>query len=236
MTTDPYPEPAPPDSIEFETSPNVGAIGEALAAAQGEIRNAQVDSENPHFRSKFTSLAGVIDAVREPLAKHKIARPQFLVTRGEAVGIKTVLIHASGQWIAGTAWCAPERPGPQAMGSVTTYLRRYSLAAVTGLAQDDDDDAEGAEKPRAAPRPKTPKLDSKVQARIKILQDECGIEDREWREKLAYHYGVESSAELSAEQAQDLIYRLTEVKRTKVGTAPQPATSAPSAPKSEGQG
>ncbi len=77
-----------------------------------------------------------------------------------------------------------------------------------------------------------PRLDAKVQARIKILQGECNIEDREWREKLSYHYGVESSAELSPEQAADLIRRLTDVKH-KVGS---PAQRGSDTSKSEGQG
>lgn len=217
--------------FEYLQSSNIGKIGEALAAAQGEILNAATDSTNPHFRSSYTSLAGVIDAIREPFAKYKIARPQFPLNKGDEVGVMTLLVHPSGEWMATTAWCKPERPGPQAQGSVITYLRRYSLAAAAGLAQDDDD-AESAEK---RPRKSAPvaKLDGKTQARIKILQAECGIEEREWREKLSYHYGVESSAELSPEAAKDLIQRLEQVKRTKAQATAQSGTDNS---KSEGQG
>ena len=40
---------------------------------------------------------------------------------------------------------APGKPGPQALGSLLTYLRRYTFAAMVGLVGDVDDDGETAE-------------------------------------------------------------------------------------------
>lgn len=201
----------------WESSPEINELAKALAAAQAEIKNAAADSENPHFRSRYADLASIIDAVRGPLAAHGIARHQALFSNGKDVGVRTALIHSSGQWIASTVWCAS--PGtPQGLGTVGTYLRRYSLAAAVGLAQDDDDaeavmqreavQRRNARPALAAEQKIAAKLEPKVQARIKILQGEAGIGDDEWREKLQALYGVQSSSQLTTTQAADLIRRL----------------------------
>lgn len=55
------------------------------------------------------------------------------------LALTTRLIHESGEWIEDTATCPLPKRDPQGFGSAMTYLRRYSLAAITGLYQDDDD-------------------------------------------------------------------------------------------------
>lgn len=215
---------------DFECSAGMGELAKALAAAQGEIENAAATAENPHFRSKYADLAAIVDAVRGPLARHAIARHQALFSYDDLVGVRTSLIHSSGQWLASTVWC--KSPGtPQGMGSVVTYLRRYSLAAAVGIAQDDDD-AEAAMVREPVGKKTAAKLDGKVQARIKILQGELGIGDDEWREKLrALYDGASSSAQLTAEQAQDLIGRL-EARKVAAARA-QGAKVTPMSPESE---
>lgn len=125
--------------VDIEQSPDLGKFFEALACAQGEMENALKDSKNPHFNSSFADLESVVEAIKGPLAKNKIARHQAPLTKNGEVGVRTLLGHASGQYMAATVWCKAERPGPQALGSVITYLRRYSLAAAAGVAPADDD-------------------------------------------------------------------------------------------------
>jgi ERF superfamily len=70
----------------------------------------------------------------------------------------TRLIHSSGQWLEDTASTMLSTGDPQAVGSAITYLRRYALAAVAGVAPEDDD-AEAATTTHAAqavPKPQTP--------------------------------------------------------------------------------
>ena len=58
----------------------------------------------------------------------------------KSMRIRTTLMHNSGQWIAGEISLPPDRMGGvQGMGSALTYARRYALAAMVGIAQDDDD-------------------------------------------------------------------------------------------------
>lgn len=124
--------------MEYRTSPNVGKLFDALAKAQGEIRGAAKDATNPHFKSKYADLASIVDAAR-PLAKHGIATVQIPFSENGEIGVTTILGHGSGEWISGRLSVKPLKLDPQGAGSVLTYLRRYSLAAMAGIAPEEDD-------------------------------------------------------------------------------------------------
>ena len=131
-------------------SAEIGELAAALAKAQGEMRHAAKSSDNPFFRSKYADLAEVWDAVREPLSKNNLCVVQTTdVAEDGKIVVVTTLMHSSGQWIRGRLAMTAVRQAkdrgyelandPQAIGSCITYARRYGLAAITGLAQDDDD-------------------------------------------------------------------------------------------------
>jgi hypothetical protein len=126
------------------TSEKIGTIAGALAKAQAEMKHASKDAENPHFKSSYADLASIWDACREALTKHGIAVAQPAWSEGNRVVVSTLLMHSSGEWVRGDLGCAVERGGPQVLGSAVTYLRRYGLAAMVGVAPNDDD-GEGAE-------------------------------------------------------------------------------------------
>lgn len=124
----------------------------ALAAAQAEMQNPSFDSQNPHFRSKFASLAAVRNAVVPVLARHGIAVLQNLTTTDNGIGCETILTHASGETLRlGPLAMPATKADAQGFGSAATYARRYSLMAVAGVVGDDDDDANSATGKPAAP-------------------------------------------------------------------------------------
>jgi hypothetical protein len=124
----------------MKTSESITKIAPALVAAQQEIKFAIKDATNPHFKSRYADLGSVIDAVKLSLNDNGIA---FMQTPTESslgtLALTTRLIHSSGEWIEDTAICPLQKNDPQGYGSALTYLRRYSLASITGLYQDDDD-------------------------------------------------------------------------------------------------
>lgn len=126
-------------------SDQINELMTALAKAQGEMTHASKDSENPHFRSRFADLASVWKACREPLSKNGLAVTQTLDFAGERQVLITQLGHSSGQWIKSII-VLPQSNKPQETGSLLSYFRRYSLAAMVGVFQDDDD-GEAATKP-----------------------------------------------------------------------------------------
>jgi|2_EtaG_2_1085320.scaffolds.fasta_scaffold06660_5 hypothetical protein len=114
----------------------------ALVRAQTAVSNVAKDAANPHFRSRYASLAVVRDAVYPAFNSVGIAIIQTPHT-GEngAVSVETILIHESGEIIDFTGPAViPSKPDAQGVGSCITYLRRYNLLAITGIAPADEDD------------------------------------------------------------------------------------------------
>lgn len=128
----------------METSQQINEIATALAKAQADIKGASKDSTNPHFKAKYADLSSIWDACRAPLSKNGIAVIQSPATSDGQVSITTLLAHSSGQWIKDSVAVTPVKADAQGIGSAVTYLRRYSLAAMVGVAPEDDD-AESAQ-------------------------------------------------------------------------------------------
>ena len=146
----------------MKTSEKIDLIAPALLAAQKEINNASKDAKNPHFRSSYASLGSVIEAIKEPCNKHGIVILQTLSEGTTGLHLSTRAIHSSGQWIEDTAFSPLPKADPQGVGSATTYLRRYSLAALMCITQEDDDgNAASAGVTRSAPKVESkPKQDN----------------------------------------------------------------------------
>ena len=127
----------------MNTSENINEIAKALATAQAGMENASKNAENGHFKNKYADLAEVLNVVRPALAGQGIAIVQLTSTQGDVLVLHTRLIHASGQWIESEYPVCKLPIAPQQMGAAMTYSRRYSLASVCGIAQEDDDLADG---------------------------------------------------------------------------------------------
>jgi hypothetical protein len=130
----------------FEKSEQVNELFTALAKAQAEFEPAELDGKNPHFDSRFATLASIFESCRVILAKHGLSVVQPVSMVDGQVTVTTIVGHSSGQWVSGQISMRPERTGPQAIGSTITYFRRYGLGAMLGIVTDSDDDAEGAER------------------------------------------------------------------------------------------
>ena len=134
------------------TSPTIGSIAKALAAAQREIGVAVKDATNPHFRSKYADLQAVDEACRPALSKHGIAIAQGTGYADGFVFVTTRLMHAdTGEWIESTLHIAPGKHDAQGVGSAITYARRFGLSALAAVPAGVDDDGEAAVG-RGAPR------------------------------------------------------------------------------------
>ena len=117
----------------------------ALAKFQGEVKQPVKDGTNPHFRSQFVTLDGVVAAITETASKYGLSFLQFPLNEDNKIGVKTLLLHTSGQFIEGEAiYATPTKNDPQGVGATLTYLRRYSLSAIFGITSETDDDANSA--------------------------------------------------------------------------------------------
>lgn len=142
----------------MEHSESLKELATALSKAQGEIENAHKNAANTHFKAKYADLAEIINTVRPVLTKYGLAVVQIPGFADGVVTVETMLTHASGEWIKGTSGAPAQKQDPQGVGSAVTYLRRYSLAAVCAIAQEDDDGEAAVERNgKPARREKAPK-------------------------------------------------------------------------------
>lgn len=210
-------------------SPTIGNLAAALAKAQGTFTFAKKESEAPLFekggvrsgKRTYADLASVLDAVRAGLAANELSIVQTpFSTKDGGVTLRTTLMHSSGEWIASEFSMPADRMGAiQGWGSALTYARRYALAAMCGIAQDDDDGqaAQDAE-PRnrkareqaehkaiqqkataANPQPLNPNQQKALMARL----GELGCKQREdYLRELSNVLGreIKTSKELTAEE------------------------------------
>ena len=143
----------------MQTSEQINELAAALANAQGELANVAKDKSG--YGYKYADLAAVLDQARPVLSKHGLAIVQSASNADEQVSVTTTLMHQSGQWMRDTI-TMPVQVGKgmshaQAVGSVITYARRYSLAAFVGIAQEDNDAAvQQPEAPQQRQQPPKP--------------------------------------------------------------------------------
>ena len=121
-------------------SDDIKELALALSKTQALLKGALKDSNNPFFKSKYADLASVWEACREPLAANGLSVVQMPCNdTPDSVALETILMHTSGQWISSVFSMPVSKHDAQAVGSAITYARRYALAAVVGIAPEDDD-------------------------------------------------------------------------------------------------
>ena len=118
------------------------SLAEALSRAQGAMSGAKKDKNNLFFKSKYADLTAVLDAIVPVFNEHGLVMTQSL----EEGGLRTTVLHTSGQSLTSVTPVIVDKGGPQAFGSGVTYMRRYMAQAVAGIAADDDDDGNAATK------------------------------------------------------------------------------------------
>lgn len=116
------------------------ALLKALVDAVAETPEVHADSVNPFHESNYASLNAHLSLVKPIFAKHGLAIIQCPYGNSGGIGITTKIIHREGGSMEFDAFI-PVNDGVKAQeaGSIYSYLRRYSIAAVAGIATDDDD-------------------------------------------------------------------------------------------------
>ena len=152
----------------------------AMAKARGEMRQPKLDGTNPHFRSKYVTLSGLLEAIMPALAANGLHIWQ--VPDGD--DLLTIVSHESGESMEFRV-ALPNGGTSQQLGSVLTYLKRYTLASIVGVAGDLDDDGNEAMNAKPAPSQYVTKeqaanlqaLAEEVKANIPALLKFCHAKD-----------------------------------------------------------
>lgn len=121
-------------------SDSIAQLAAAMAKAQPAIAPAIKDAANPFFKSKYADLGEVWRVVQAAFAPHGLSVLQVPETAEDgSVTLTTMVLHESGEWIAGTMPVRVVKDDPQGVGSGITYARRYALSAMCGVVAEDDD-------------------------------------------------------------------------------------------------
>lgn len=143
----------------MEHSESIANLAVALAQAQAELPSVPLDAYNRFNETHYATLKKTMETARPVLAKYGLAVTQIVISSEDRVGIETVLMHSSGEWISNVATVptAAEKgkSAAQVVGSTISYLRRYAYAAIVGLYTDEDTDgnapAQASKQPKPAP-------------------------------------------------------------------------------------
>lgn len=122
-----------------------GKIASALVAAQSEFPSIPKNAKG--YGYKYATLDDILTIVKPILHKNGLAITQLL----EQDGIRTMLLHDSGEYIESWAQLPPLSQGKnmnaaQAAGAAITYMRRYGISALLNLSVDEDTDGTIKEK------------------------------------------------------------------------------------------
>lgn len=154
----------------MERSESIKEIASALCKFQQEVGKVKKDSKNPFFKSKYASLADILDVIQKPLSECGLSIMQMPKGDNE---LETILMHNSGEWILSSYVMRPVKNDPQSIGSCITYQRRYAIGSILNLNIDDDDDANKASdlQTNTTAAPKT-NLDARKLFRPDLLDNE----------------------------------------------------------------
>jgi hypothetical protein len=138
------------ENLETTASPEK-ALNAALAEAQSEFppikreRTVTVRTkQGGKYSFSYAPLDAILDACRPALSKHGLALSQLLENGAGGPALRTELRHAEGG-VIGSSFPLPRVPeSPQELGSLLTYLRRYAITALLGIATEEDDDGRQA--------------------------------------------------------------------------------------------
>src|SRR6266498_5195594 len=86
----------------------------------------------------YADLAGIMTAVRPVLSDCSLFLSQSFETNGSTFLVTSVM-HESGETITSKITLPIDGLAPQDAASAITYYRRYSIAALLGIAAEDDD-------------------------------------------------------------------------------------------------
>ena len=158
-------------------SESIVELSKALAKFQEEVKQPLKDKNNPFFKSKYVPLENVVEAITDVAPKNGLSFVQWALNdESGRVGVATMLMHESGEWIEFDAvHMKADKETAQGAGALITYLKRYSLSAVFGITSDQDDDGNGAsgnKAPKSATQAEIGNLKKEIIAFSKLMTEQ----------------------------------------------------------------
>lgn len=122
-------------------SDSIVNLSKALLKAQRSMGAATKGAVNPYFKSRYADYGAVLEVCKDPLNDNGLLVVQPHVNKDGKNFVETTIIHAdSGEFISSMTEiiCSKEHDA-QALGSATTYARRFGLESLLAMPREDDD-------------------------------------------------------------------------------------------------
>ncbi len=130
----------------MNSSATLSKLASALAKVQSNLPKVKFDKQNKFLNNKYSTLGALIEAAIPVISTEGLSIMQFPTSHEGRVGVRSILMHESGEYIEDTITIVPEASKGltvnQAAGVTITYLRRYAFAAILGLVSDEDTDGD----------------------------------------------------------------------------------------------
>lgn len=189
----------------MEMSEKVDKIFPAFAKMQSQLSNASKNVDKAGITWKYADLAECINTARPHLEANELGVTQLLGDSNSGVALTTMMVHSSGQWFKSSFTMANAvlhgssgKNPAQCMGSSVTYMRRYAYAAITGMAQADDDGTSltpNSSKPKPTPKAiSNPDIDLIVDA---INRNDIQFARENWQGIIGKYWGDLNDAQTS---------------------------------------
>jgi hypothetical protein len=176
----------------WEASQARKAFDEAISAAKADIPPIERTGKG-HNDKRYATFAAIARVVDPIISRHGLSY-RFRTTQGDRISVTCILSHKSGHFEETTLSGPPDASGSknaiQAIGSTLTYLQRYSLVQMLGLAAADDDDGKASHGGAT--------ITEDQAADLVALADDVGAD----RAKFCKYFKVESFSALPASRFQ----------------------------------
>lgn len=127
---------------ELMENPQYQKLWDVWQQITADVERVKKDAENPHFKSKHATINSVLETLEVEFKKHNVSAVQPLVYEmGKQFLVTYLVMKGVGALQIGKI-VIPELGGSntaQVVGSIITYVRRYSLLAAFSLQTEDDD-------------------------------------------------------------------------------------------------
>jgi len=163
------------------------------------------------------SLANVVESINKGLSQHGLSAA-WVTNQGEGgISVTCRITHSLGHSEETTLAAAPDNSGSknaiQALGSTVTYLQRYTLLALTGLATKNGSDDDGNGGPTVV-------ISDKQLNTITDYLDNLGAD----KPKFCKHFEIDEVKDLSADRFNEAVAML-KAKEAKLNKAKEEANA-----------
>lgn len=187
----------------WETGQARKAFDRSIAAAKAKMTPIQRNAKG-HNDKRYADFAAIAKVVDPILSEHGLSY-RFRTAQGDRISVTCILSHEDGHseetTLSGPADASGSKNAIQAIGSTLTYLQRYSLVQMLGLAASNDDDG------------KTASAGDKItDEQAKEIADKCKEVSDTFDANFCTYFGIETIADLPAKDYQRALIAISKKK------------------------